>query len=422
MDQLAESGSTREPRSALTSEEIRQGTMKDTDWTTWGRLASRYKSKRARRLLALDGGGIRGVMTLRVLARLEQLLRARYGAGDSFRLAHYFDYIAGTSTGAILAAGLARGMSVAELEAFYADFGKEVFTKRNLLARWRSLYTGRSLQARLREAYGASADLGPEHLQTLLLVVTRNATTDSAWPISSNPSARYNDTRREDCNLRIPLWKLVRASTAAPVFFPPETLDLGWRSFAFVDGGTTSYNNPAFLLARMATEPAYRLGWPRGEKKLLVVSVGTGSAAEAGAGAFERQNIGEAGLSTLKALMTQAAYDQDVNCRTLGRCVYGPAIDREVGDLVPREGRKRVGLEKNLGRAFLYVRYDAELTVSGLNSLGLQDIEPEAVRPLDAVDSMPELARIGDALATKVSLTHFGSFARKRDAPLWSPS
>jgi uncharacterized protein len=56
---------------------------------------------------------------------------------------------------------------------------------------------------------------------------------------------------------------LVRASTAAAVFFPPETLD--WdpdnpsKSFVFQDGAITPYNNPAFLLFRMATQPAYRL-------------------------------------------------------------------------------------------------------------------------------------------------------------------
>jgi patatin-like phospholipase/acyl hydrolase len=98
--------------------------------------------------------------------------------------------------------------------------------------------------------------------------VTRNATTDSPWPISSNPLARYNDRIRKDCNLEIPLWNLVRASTAAPIYFPPEILS--WdkndptKTFVFVDGGVTSYNNPAFLLYRMATLPHYHLCWARG--------------------------------------------------------------------------------------------------------------------------------------------------------------
>jgi predicted acylesterase/phospholipase RssA len=113
----------------------------------------------------------------------------------------------------------------------------------------------------------------------MLLVVTKNVTTDSAWPISSNPDAHYNAPARRDCNLRIPLWQLVRASTAAPAFFPPEILqwdrDDPSKTFVFADGGVTPHNNPAFLLYRMATEPAYWLGWATGEDRLLLVSIGT---------------------------------------------------------------------------------------------------------------------------------------------------
>ncbi len=72
--------------------------------------------------------------------------------------------------------------------------------------------------------FGAKTNLEPNNLKCLLLVVTKNVTTDSPWPISSNPEAKYNDMGRKDCNLKIPLWQLVRASTAAPVYFPPEIL------------------------------------------------------------------------------------------------------------------------------------------------------------------------------------------------------
>jgi len=72
----------------------------------WGNLRERYAQKRPRKLLALDGGGIRGVLTLQILGRIEELLASASGAGSSFRLCDYFDYIGGTSTGAIIAAGL----------------------------------------------------------------------------------------------------------------------------------------------------------------------------------------------------------------------------------------------------------------------------------------------------------------------------
>jgi patatin-like phospholipase/acyl hydrolase len=214
-------------------------------------------------MLALDGGGIRGIITLGILEQLEKVLASRSANPAQFRLCDYFDYIAGTSTGAIIAAGLARGKTVKELMDFYVETGPLMFEKPFLLQRLNSFYKGDPLMKKLKEVYGEETTLAPAGLKTLLLVVTRNETTDSPWPISSNPEALYNDPKRPDCNLKIPLWQLVRASTAAPVFFPPEVLN--WddkdprKSFVFVDGGVTPYNNPAFLLFRFATEPAYRL-------------------------------------------------------------------------------------------------------------------------------------------------------------------
>ena len=64
--------------------------------------------------------------------------------------------------------------------------------------------------------------------------------------------------------------------------------------------------------------------------------------------------------------MYGAQVDQDINCRVVGRCVHGAPIDRELGDLIPRrvEGdeKKEVPLSEDLGRAFLYARYNAELS------------------------------------------------------------
>jgi predicted acylesterase/phospholipase RssA len=65
-----------------------------------------------RKLLALDGGGIRGIITLEILEVIEQLLRSALGANEDFVLADYFDYIAGTSTGAITATALSLGLPV----------------------------------------------------------------------------------------------------------------------------------------------------------------------------------------------------------------------------------------------------------------------------------------------------------------------
>jgi putative intracellular protease/amidase len=88
--------------------------------------------------------------------------------------------------------------------------------------------------------------------------------------------AHYNDPCREDCNLNVPLWKLLRASTAAPTFFPPERIDYGKRQFLFVDGGVTPFLNPALIAVLTATLPQYCLAWPAGRETLHGVSVATG--------------------------------------------------------------------------------------------------------------------------------------------------
>ena len=72
-----------------------------------------------------------------------------------------------------------------------------------------------------------------------------------------------------DCNLDLPLWQLVRASTAAPTYFPPEVVTVGTQDFLFVDGGVTMYNNPAFQMFLMATLEPYRLQWKTGVDKML---------------------------------------------------------------------------------------------------------------------------------------------------------
>lgn len=80
-----------------------------------------------KRILALDGGGLRGIITLQYLKRIVTELKKRHGNDDDFRLAHYFDLIAGTSTGSIIGAGLALGMTVDKMDDLYQKLGKEVF-------------------------------------------------------------------------------------------------------------------------------------------------------------------------------------------------------------------------------------------------------------------------------------------------------
>ncbi len=226
-----------------------------------------------KKMLALDGGGIRGVITLEVLDRIEQIAREKLGRSDVV-LADYFDYMGGTSTGAIIATCLALGMTVDEVRRFYVASGPDMFSRAGVLRRFHYKFDQDRLAAQLKQVLGANTTLGSDRLRTLLMMIMRNATTDSPWPLCNNPGARYNDPARTNTNLNLPLWQLVRASTAAPTYFPPELVQVGDHSFLFVDGGVTMYNNPSFQLFLMATADPYNLKWPTGQDRLLLVSVG----------------------------------------------------------------------------------------------------------------------------------------------------
>lgn len=388
----------------------------------WNSLRGRYEQEKPRKMLALDGGGIRGLVTLGILEKIEMLVKQKTGQ----KLGEYFDYIAGTSTGAIIAAGLSRGKTVGELIDFYTSDGQQMFVPSWLIERIKYLYSADPLKATLQQVFGHDTDLGPGNLECLLLVITKNVTTDSAWPISSNPDAKYNDPARRDCNLRIPLWQLVRASTAAPVYFPPEVLQ--WdpadpsKTFVFVDGGVTPYNNPAFLLYRMATEPAYKLNWKKGEDNLLLISVGTGAAESLGAtAASPNKNIVSTAAGLPGKLMYGILMDQDLSCRSVGRCTFGAHLDREVLDLVPRQIREGMTMEEqyaaptvplsdNLGRNFLYARYNADLSATDLKNLELPQVNAASIQKMDAVENISALLQVGRAAAARVEAGHFGSF------------
>jgi hypothetical protein len=369
-------------------------------------------SKRPRKILSLDGGGIRGIITLEMLAEMEKQLKEKHGADDSFTLSDYFDYFGGTSTGAIIATGLSLGKKVSEMLNFYDEFGEKMFDKSFLWGGFTHLYNSGPMLDRLKFMFGDDTDLDLDNgkIKTLLCVVAMNRSTDSPWPITNNPLAKYNHKDRADCNLRIKLFQLVRASSAAPLYFGPETLQ--WdpndpsKTFVFVDGGVTPYNNPAFLLYRLCTLPEYQLDWNRGEDQLLIVSVGTGLTPTIGA----YSNFAKVATNLPPDMMYAMQVDQDINCRTVGRCMYGDVIDRELGRMISEEP-----LSKDLGKHFLYARYNIELTRKGLDAYKeLTDINPDEVSQLDSVKFMDKLHRVGKAAASQISMDHFGTFVPRK--------
>ena len=158
---------------------VMQPLSEDARQRLWGPLWERYRENRPRKMLTLDGGGIRGMITLEILSKIESLLAVGTGRSSEFRLCEYFDYFGGTSTGAIIAAGLARGMSAQGLLNFYKESGAAMFEKAALLDRFNHLYKRDPLAAKLQEVFEENSTLEPQHLRSLLLVVTRNVSTDS---------------------------------------------------------------------------------------------------------------------------------------------------------------------------------------------------------------------------------------------------
>lgn len=394
-----------------------------------------YKQENShqKRLLALDGGGILGITSLMILKKIEDDLKSQLNASDNFRLSHFFDYIAGTSTGAIIASGLAVGMSVDDLITLYTEHGKRMFTRARVWQWLRFKYNEKYLAGMLRENLSDQTieelnrnnssekenNVEDRKLQSLLMVVARNINTQSSWPVSTNATAKYyND------NKLIKLWQLVRASTAAPTYFRPEKIQVDQKnSFLFEDGGVTAYNNPAFLLYRMATLPQYRVGWCShenkladpwqiGEDKMMLVSVGVGQPFESKVKRSARGNLLWKVASEIPSdLMQGVNTENDVNCRTVGRCVFGAPIDSELGDLIPTDNKgNKLPLSQNLGKHFLYARYEADISRKNLEKLNMSHVNHKKLG-IDKIDKIPELLDIGKAVAEKINFSEdFRSF------------
>jgi uncharacterized protein len=91
--------------------------------------------------------------------------------------------------------------------------------------------------------------------------------------------------------------------------------------------------------------------------------------------------------------------------------VYGDPIDSELGDVIPRDATgTRIPLSTDLGRAFLYARYNADISPDGIKAMGLTGIDTGRIGKMDAVDQVDSLRRIGRKAAEKVDVRDFGGF------------
>ena len=145
-------------------------------------------------ILSLDGGGIRGVFSLEILLQIQTLLRQHFNA-PKLILADHFDFFAGTSTGGIIATGLSWGMTVEELLDFYVRHGMTMYqhvpwyrpVRRFLVSQYEAKPLSELLRRLLSEDEQGEvpALLGSKRLKTLLLLIMRNHSTGSAWPVTA---------------------------------------------------------------------------------------------------------------------------------------------------------------------------------------------------------------------------------------------
>ena len=357
-----------------------------------------FETSGPKRILSLDGGGLKGIITLGFLARIESLLRQRHGNDPKFRLAHYFDLIAGTSTGAIIAAALAKGMSVADVTKYYISMGETVF-ERSWFRKGaiRARYDDRKLRKLLREVLGADVTLGDESLLTGVLIVTKRLDTGSPWPLGNNPRGRYFEPPEDGswvANRDYPLWQVVRASTAAPAFFDPESFTITHGNSRrkavtghFVDGGVSPFNNPALQAVMYATLDGYRVNWSTGGDNLFVVSVGTGAANPE----HTPSKIAAKGaIKSLLSLMDDCAALVETMMQWMSSGTKISHIDRELGDL-----RDDLVAPAQL---FSYVRYNVSFEPEAVERLkpGLSDEQIDSLSEMDKTDNLYVWKELGE--------------------------
>jgi uncharacterized protein len=213
------------------------------------------------KILAIDGGGIRGIIPAVILEELQKRLAKQ--------LWQAFDLIAGTSTGGIIALGLGtkcnQGVPYgpAEMLDLYVKNGPAIF-KSTFLTPERELilpkYSPDSLQTTLETFFG---DTEFQSALTPLLI--------SSYDLESQLPFFFKSHRiAADANYNWKVTEVARATSAAPTYFPPFHLIRGAQDYALVDGGVY-VNNPS-----MAAYAEGRSLYPNAAKT-VIVSVGTGN-------------------------------------------------------------------------------------------------------------------------------------------------
>lgn len=208
------------------------------------------------RILSIDGGGIRGIFPTHVLRRIEERLQVN--------LFDTFDMLAGTSTGSIIAAGIAAGVPVANIEAMYREHGTEIFCKKRFSLPWKtaqplfaSVYDAQYLEEVLTEVF-QDKRLG-DIIKPLLL-----PSTDIGNGCVHVLKSGYSKVFTRDNTVLVK--DAVLASCSAPTYFDPHRLD----EYLLADGGLWA-NNPALAAVIDAQK---RLGIAQDDIQILTIGTG----------------------------------------------------------------------------------------------------------------------------------------------------
>lgn len=224
------------------------------------------------KILSIDGGGIRGIYPARLLCELEEELARN---GQDGKLSDYFDLICGTSTGGIIALGLALGMPAQEILTLYRDNAGDIFKKNKFrLGLLRSMYSNAFLHDLLEKTfaeYSPQGDTRLGHAKTRLCIPTYNSVLGKAHVYKT---AHHPKLFRD---YQIPAHHVALSTAAAPVFFPPHSFEYVPVDSANkvevsmnVDGGVIA-NNPTHI---GIVDAHNTLGIPLAD--IRVLSLGTG--------------------------------------------------------------------------------------------------------------------------------------------------
>lgn len=371
-------------------------------------LLNRFNSPGPKRILSLDGGGIRGALTLGYLKKIETILREKEN-NPKLVLSDYFDLIGGTSTGSIIASALAIGMEVDAIVKMYMDLGGKIFGKKRDWWKpwetWKFLeanYDHKALEDNLKAVF-KDITLGSDALKTGLCIVAKRADTNSVWPLINHPDGKFYNSNLGK-NKNILLWQAVRASSAAPTYFAPQMMDVGdGQRAAFVDGGVSMANNPALTLLMVATLKGFPFHWEMSEENLTIVSVGTGY------GVFKKQvgEIEEAQMLTWAKnvpdmLMQDASWQNQIMLQWLSNSPTAHYIDMEIESLKDDFiGNKPM---------IKYLRYNFPITENDLNGLKIGTFSEDDVENLVEMSNAENreiLYKIGVAASVSIEKSHF---------------